>query len=95
MTVDAACEIAVFAKGTRTSGLPWFRASYEDAAYYVQIGLAVWVNRKQKSILFTMDHALSKARDRSCSMGPSVIIGYVLGQPAERALVEAWRPVAA
>ncbi len=86
-------EIAVFAKGTRTNGIPACRMDREGAQYQVDCGYARWVNNRYKSILMLVDAANFKIRDRSCCMSDGVSDLAVMGDHAALALVARWRPV--
>lgn len=83
-------EIAVFAKGSRTSGLPETRISREDAQYMVDCGTAHWVNNRRKSIQMDVEAKLLKIRDMSCQMGPVVIELAAQGSRYHSDLAAAW-----
>lgn len=83
-------EIAVFGKGDRTSGLPRYRVSREQAAEWESMGLARWVNNRRKSIIMIVEAQLLKIRDKSCQMGPEVIELAVMGSYYHAAIVAAW-----
>jgi len=85
-------EVAVFAKGTRTNGLPACRIDRIGAQYQVDCGFARWVNNRYKSIIMLVDSAFAKLRDRSCSMGPRVIEQAAMGNKSAVALVIGWQP---
>lgn len=83
-------EIAVFGKGDRTSGLPRYRVSRDQAAEWESMGLARWVNNRRKSIIMIVEAALLKIRDASCQMGPSVIEQAACGSHHHQVLAAAW-----
>lgn len=83
-------EIAVFAKGTRTSGLPQTRISREDAQWMVDCGTAHWVNSRYKSIQMDAEAVQLKIRDMSSQMGPIVTQLVIEGSHYHAELVAAW-----
>lgn len=83
-------EIAVFAKGTRTSGLPQTRISREDAQWMIDCGTAHWVNNRHKSIQMDAEAVQLKIRDQSAQMGPIVTILAAQGSHYHQALCNAW-----
>lgn len=90
MSQNPEAEIGVFAKGTRTNGLPAYRTSYEGAAWMVMQGIARWVNNRRKSVIMVIETALTKLRDESCQMGPAVIERAADGSKYHAAMVAAW-----
>lgn len=84
-------EIALFERGQSCQSIPYCRISTEEAQYQVDCGTARWVNRKRKSIIMLVTRKELKLRDRSCQMGPRVIVLSVMGDKAAIALVEAWK----
>jgi hypothetical protein len=88
-------KIAVFAKGTRTNGVPAYRTDEESAAYLVNVlRIARWVNWKYNSILMLVEPSQTRLRDASCAMGPKVTLAAVMGSRHHQALVAGWRPQA-
>ena len=88
-------KIAVFAKGTRTNGVPAYHTDEESAAYLVNVlRIARWVNWKYNSILMLVEPSQVGLRDASCSMGPRVTMAAVMGSRHHQALVAGWGPQA-
>ena len=88
-------KIAVFAKGTRTNGVPAYRTDEESAAYLVNVlRIARWVNWKYNSILMLVEPSQMGLRDASCTMGPRVTLAAVMGSRHHQSLVAGWGPQA-
>ncbi len=86
-------KIAVFAKGTRTNGVPAYHTDEESAAYLVNVlRIARWVNWKYNSILMLVEPSQLKLRDASCSMGANVTLAAVMGSRHHQSLVAGWGP---
>jgi hypothetical protein len=84
-------EIALFEKGASCQSIPYCRISRIEAQYQVDCGTARWVNRKYKSIIMLVTNRELKLRDRSCQMGPRIILLAAMGNDAAIALVEGWK----
>lgn len=84
-------EIAVFAKGTRTNGIPAHRTDRESAVYLESCGLARWVNNRRNSIIMLAERFELVLRGLSCKMDPSVTERAIDGSKYHRALIDGWR----
>jgi hypothetical protein len=83
-------EVGVFAKGTRTNGLPTYKTDRESAIWMVTTGIARWVNNRRNSVIMVVETAFAKIRDMSCQMGPTVIELAAQGSRYHQALCNAW-----
>lgn len=92
VTLAEEFEIAVFKKGVSVKGIASERISREEAQYYVDCGVARWVNNRYKSVQMLIEAVPCKLRGTSCKPNHWVLQNAVIeGQRSAIAIVNAWR----
>ena len=85
-------EIAVFKKGASVKGIASERIAREEAQYYVDCGVARWVNNRYNSIIMLIEAMPCNLRGTSCKPNHRLIEKVILGRRSAIAIIEAWRP---
>jgi hypothetical protein len=83
-----------YANRSDTSAFPAAKVTIETAREMVEAGQATW-SKGCKYLKLTRTEASMTPTARSLKVGPEVMMGYVLGEPRDVAIIESWRGIAA